>query len=82
MSREKIEANNERKKNYKQYNRKAKAKKFTAYIPAIIIVAVVLLVAGAGAYAGYTSYKAKHPTYDIVNMDPITDYTSTLEKVE
>ena len=59
MRREKIEANNERKKNYKQYNRKAKAKKFTAYIPVIIIVAVVLLFAGAGAYAGYTSYKAK-----------------------
>ena len=82
MSREKIEANNERKKNYKQYNRKAKAKKLTAYIPVIVIIAIVVLFAGVGAYAGYTSYKAKNPTYDIVNMEPITNYTDTLDKVK
>ena len=54
----------------------------TAYIPVIVIIAIVVLFAGVGAYAGYTSYKAKNPTYDIVNMEPITNYTDTLDKVK
>ena len=40
MSREKVEANNERKKNYKDYNRKVKRKKALSVVPVILVVLV------------------------------------------
>lgn len=82
MSRAKIEANNERKKNYKQYNRKAKTRRVTIYIPIIVVAALLLAFLGFGGYTAYSSYKADNPTVETVNLDAISDYTSALQSSE
>ena len=79
MSREKVQANNERKKNYKKYNQQVKVKKFTSYIPVIIVALVLVAFLAFGGYTIYSSYRAEHPSYETVNMEAISNYTSTLQ---
>ncbi len=79
MSRAKVEANNERKKNYKEYNKQAKRKKFTIYIPVIIVALVLVGFIVAAIYAGSTANKANTASYTAVNLDAITDYTQELQ---
>ncbi|MCR4610663.1 MAG: hypothetical protein K5644_02075 [Lachnospiraceae bacterium] len=79
MSRAKVEANNERKKNYKQYNRKAKRKRVAVYIPVIAVAVVLLLFLAFGGYTVYNSYRAENPRYQTVNLDAINNYSQQLQ---
>ena len=80
MSREKVEANNERKKNYKKYNQQVKRKKVTAFIPVIAVALVIVAFLAFGGYTAYSSYRQKNPSYTTVNLDAITEYSNELQE--
>ncbi len=79
MSKEKVAANKERKKNYKKYAKKEKANKILRFIP-LIVVGVLLI--GFIAYSGatkYQEYKTENPTMTKVDLNPLTDYITAVQ---
>lgn len=79
MSKQKVEANKERKKNYKKYAKKEKRNKILSFIPLFVVIAVLL---GFVVYSGivkYNEYKEENPTLNEININPITDYISDLQ---
>ena len=80
MSREKVEANNERKKNYKKYNRQVKRKKVTTFIPPILVTLVIVAFLAFGGYTAYSNYRDKNPSYTSVNLDAISEYNTDLQE--